>query len=183
MVKPGDFVTAYGAGYWQLLDLKPKIACDDYKGETVCWKKGEVIGQWAILKKAFTPKMKPKIDFSYDDASWLRPVSAEVLAQIREYFANDPAYKAKFENAPVKLRPSITNCWFNLPEEQEEAFRKLMSALPERYTMEDFWEQAGGFKQYVQNPPTNYILNFLTYPWEQDENANLVYFSCELTKL
>ena len=55
-LKRGDFVTGYGSGYWQLLDIKPKIAIDDYKSETVSWKKGDLIGQWAILKNVSPQK-------------------------------------------------------------------------------------------------------------------------------
>ena len=79
----GTFVTSCEAGYWQLMDIKPKIADEDYAGSVAQWKKGDVIGQWAILKKAFTPKMKPKIDFSYVDASWIRPVSPDALRAIQ----------------------------------------------------------------------------------------------------
>ena len=38
-----------------MIDIKPKIADEDYSCGTVKWKKGDVIGQWVILKKAFTP--------------------------------------------------------------------------------------------------------------------------------
>ena len=50
----GDFVTAYGTGYWQLIDIKPKIAFDDYDSEDLKWKKGDILGKWVILKKVFT---------------------------------------------------------------------------------------------------------------------------------
>ena len=30
MIRIGDFVTASNAGYWQLIDIKPKIAAEDY---------------------------------------------------------------------------------------------------------------------------------------------------------
>ena len=52
-MKTGDYVSSYSAGYWQIIDIKPKIATEDYKGENVKWKKGQVIGQWVILKKCF----------------------------------------------------------------------------------------------------------------------------------
>ena len=29
----GDFVTGYGSGYWQLIDIKPHIATEDYNSE------------------------------------------------------------------------------------------------------------------------------------------------------
>ena len=182
MIKIGDFVTSYGSGYWQLIDIKPKIATEDYTGETEKWKKGDVIGQWVILKKAFTSKMKPRIDFSYEDSSWLRPVSEDVLKEINQYFAEHPDYKAKFDNADVILRPMITNCWFDLPGEKEDEFRACLGKLPSKYTMDEFWKVAKKYKEYATNPPAKYLLNFSTYPWELDRKANLVYSKVEMVK-
>ena len=52
----GDFVTGYGSGYWQLIDIKPHIATEDYDSGDIQWKKGQVIGQWAVLKNASQQK-------------------------------------------------------------------------------------------------------------------------------
>ncbi len=183
MIKPGDFVTTCSAGYWQLLELKPKLATEDYRGETVRWKKGQQLGQWAIVKKAFTPKMKPKIEFEYVDASWLRPVSGEVLTAIHQYFQENPAWQAKYDGAEVKLRPAITNCWLNLPPEGEAAFRRAMDDLPARYTMDAFWKVCKPFQKYIAAAPGSYLLNFLAYPWDVDKKCNQVYSGCELRKL
>ena len=129
MLKIGEFYTSYSAGYWQLVDLKPKIVCQSkvaYEdGTPPPHKAGEVYGQWAILKKAFTPKMKPRIDFVFEDSSWLRPVSDEVQAEIDRYFAENPAYQKKFDTAPVKLRPMITNCWISVPSDNEIPSRRI----------------------------------------------------------
>jgi len=182
MLKIGDFVTSCDAGYWQLIDIKPKIATEDYNGETAKWKKGDLLGQWVILKKAFTPKMKPRIEFTYVDSSWLRPVPPNVLDEINRYFAEHPSDKEKFDNAEIKLSPMITNCWFNLPQESEQEFKECLRKLPPQYTMDEFWKVAKKYKGYVSNPPANYLLNLLTYPWNVDKKANLVYFSIELEK-
>jgi len=178
-MKIGDFVTAYSSGYWQLIDRKPKIAFDDYEG---FWKKGDNIGELVILKKAFTNKMKPRIDFTYEDSRWLKPISAEILAEIEGYFAQHPEYKQKFDNAPLKLRPGITNCWFDLPTEEEEAFREALKSLPEKFTLDMFWKTADGFQKYVSSPPTNYLMNFAFYPWDLDDDANALYSGWELLK-
>ena len=42
-IKIGDYVTGYYSGYWQLIDIKPHIATDDYSSEHAQWKKGQVI--------------------------------------------------------------------------------------------------------------------------------------------
>lgn len=180
-IKIGDFVTSCEAGYWQLIDIKPKIADADYCDSTAKWKKGDIIGQWAILKKAFTPKMKPRIDFSCVDASWLTPVSSEVLTEIQDYFAENPEYKCKFENATIKLRPMITNCWINLTESESAELQVIIDNLPDQFTIDEFWKKATKFKKNIAPPPTCHLLNFTTYPWNMDKNANLIYFGCEIT--
>ena len=176
----GDFVTGYGSGYWQLMDIKPKIADEDDTSGNVRWRKGQVIGQWVILKKCFTNKMKPRIDFSYEDAAWVKPVGTDILTEIQRYFEEHPEYKRKFDTAVVKLRPMITNCWFDLPEEMEEEFKSTLQKLPDQYTMEAFWNVAKDYQKYVSDPPARYLLNLFTYPWDMDKKANLIYFGWEL---
>ena len=181
-IRIGDYVTGYGSGYWQLIGIKPKIADEDYTSENIRWKKGQVIGQWAILKKCFTNKMKPRIDFSYEDAAWIRPVSNDILMEIQKYFAEHPEYKQKFDTAVIKLRPMITNCWFDLPEEQEAELRATLQKLPLQYTADEFWKVAKDYKKYVSKPPAKYLLNLFTYPWDKDNKANSIYSYWELTK-
>ena len=182
-IRVGDFVTSCYAGYWQLIGIRPKIADEDYSSETVRYKKGDVIGQWVILKKAFTPKMKPKIEFEFTDASWLRPVSPEVKAEIDRYFAEHPDFKEKYDNAEIKIRPQVTNCWINLDEKEEAKLRDVIENLPSLFTMDDFWKKAKKFRDNTKKPPSTHILNFTSYPWDLDRKANLMFFGCELTKL
>ena len=80
----GNWYTQYSAGYWQLIDLKPKIAFDNYTGEEISWKKGNLIGYWAIMRKAFTPKMKKQIRVEFTDAASLKSVSDETETQIQQ---------------------------------------------------------------------------------------------------
>ena len=181
-IKIGDYFTGYSSGYWQLIDIKPNIATDDHSSEYAQWKKGQIIGQLVILKKCFTDKMKPRIDFTYEDSRWLKPVSDDVLVEIEKYFDEHPDYKQKFDTAVVKLRPSITNCWIDIPEEKEEDFRSTLKRLPDQYTMDEFWKVAKRYKKYVSKPPTGYLLNLSTYPWNLDKNANAIYFDWELIK-
>ena len=89
-------------------------------------------------------------------------------------------HKAKYDNADVVLRPMITNCWFDLPEEKEDEFRACLEKLPSKYTMEEFWKMAKEYKDYISNPPARYLLNFSTYPWDIDGQANLVYSKVEM---
>ncbi len=181
-IKVGDFVTCYNAGYWQLIGIKPKIATEDYSSPTISYKKGDVLGQWAILKKAFTPKMKPRIDFDYNDAAWVKPVTDEVRKQIHSYFAQNPEYKEKFDNAPVKLPESVTNVWIDISDEDAEKLKDVLKTLPQNFTIDEFTKTAKDFVRYATKPPTSYLLNILAYPWNLNENADLIYHGWELTK-
>ena len=102
-IKIGDFVTGYRSGYWQLIDIKPRIATDDYASEHAQWKKGQVIGRLVILKKCFTDKMKPRIDFTHEDSSWLKPVSDDILIEIEKYFEEHHGQILAFDNLHVLL--------------------------------------------------------------------------------
>ena len=78
----GEWYTCYSAGFWQLIQIYPKYASFDYEGEKARWKKGDLIGQWCIVKKAFTPKMKKSLRVEFTDSAWLKPVSEETFCQI-----------------------------------------------------------------------------------------------------
>jgi len=178
----GDFVTAYGKGYWQLIDIKPKIAFDDYNSGDIQWKKGDRLGDWVILKKVFTDKMKPRIYFEYEDSRWLKPVSEDVLDVINKYFEEHPDYKKKFDNAEVKLLPTVTNVWLDLPEEKEKEFREILATLPKVYTMDEFWNVAKDYKSCVSGPPAKYLLNLSSYPWDLNDKFDVLYIGCDLIK-
>lgn len=182
-IRVGDFVTSCHAGYWQLIGIRPKIAEEDYFSETVRYKKGDIIGQWVILKKAFTPKMKPKIEFNFTDASWLKHVSPGVKAEIDKYFAEHPDFKEKYDNAEVNIRPMIKNCWINLDEKEEAKLREIIAELPSGFTMDEFWKKAKKFRDNTAKPPSSHILNFSFYPWDMDKKANFIYFKCVLDKI
>ncbi len=88
----GNWYTQYSAGYWQLIDIKPFYAFDDYTGEKVSWKKGDRIGDFAIVKKAFTPKMKKSVRVEYVNAEWLTDAPASAVAEIERLFNEDSEY-------------------------------------------------------------------------------------------
>ena len=81
-----------------MIDLKPKIAFDNYTGEEISWKKGDLIGYWAIMRKAFTPKMKKQIRVEFTDAASLKSVSDETETQIQAELNNDDGANAFKEN-------------------------------------------------------------------------------------
>lgn len=183
-IKIGDFVTCYFSGYWQLIGIKPRYADENRNDQYGKWKKGDIIGQFAILKKAFTPKMKPRIEFEYCEASFLKPVSEDVVELINNYFIENPEYKNKFDNAKGQLRPMLTNCWFDLPDEEVINFQKLLDKLPQFFSIDEFWKTAKKYKAYIKSaPPSKYVINFSTYPWNMDKHFDYIYFKAELVKI
>ena len=174
MVKIGDWVTQYSAGYWQIVDVIPKYDEDEPKG---FFKKKQQIGFWAIVKKGLTPKMKPSNLCECIDISWCQPVSDDIASEIEKLFKENPKALEKFQNAPSKPNPCISSVWLNIPEKSEAEFSKLLSSLPEKFTMDEFWKVAKDFKGFVSKPPTTHILNFETYPWELDNKYNTLYFN------
>lgn len=77
MFQIGDWVTQYSVGYWQVVDIKAKYAEEDSGYGKQFWKKGEQIGKWVFLKKAFTPKMKIQIRSECVDGEWCKIVTDE----------------------------------------------------------------------------------------------------------
>ena len=90
----GAWVTQYSAGYWQIVDLKPKYAEEDRAGK----RKGDLIGQWALLKKGFTPKMKFRMDCETVDASWCKPINDEQMQAITQHFESHAEDHRRFED-------------------------------------------------------------------------------------
>ena len=127
--------------------------------------------------------MKPRIEFSYEDFTWIKPVSSDILTEIEAYFAAHPEYKEKFDNTPMKLLPMVTNCWIDLSEKEEKELQNLLDRLPHQFTIDEFWKKAKKLKSGISKPPTSHLLNFMAYPWDVDKKANQLYYRIELEKL
>ena len=91
-------------------------------------------------------------------------------------------FKKKFDTAEIKLLPMITNVWINLPEEREADFRKLLKTLPEKFTMDNLLSAIGEYKNGISKPPTKYLLNLSAFPWDLDDEANVMFYDWDLTK-
>lgn len=107
MFQIGDWVTQYSVGYWQVVDIKAKYAEEDSGYGKQFWKKGEQIGKWVFLKKAFTPKMKIQIRSECVDGEWCKPVSIEKKYEIEQYFKEHPKDWNRFLSASVVIKPTI----------------------------------------------------------------------------
>ncbi|MBQ9746378.1 MAG: hypothetical protein IJW21_06105 [Clostridia bacterium] len=175
MLKPGDWVKQYSAGYWQIVDIKPKYAEEDGKNT----KKGDLIGSWALLKKGFTPKMKFRVDSDCCDAAWCKPVSAEELAAINEYFAAHLKDAEKFAAKSFVTAPAISALWLELPEAEKARFEEAVASLPERFTQNQLFEilEAKELLKYVSKPSpyVNATLQMNHLLWELDENFDCIY--------
>ncbi len=184
ILKIGSWVTQYSAGYWKVVNVFPKYADEDYSYEGTSWKKGDRLGEWVILKKGFTNKMKPSNACEFVDSQWCKLVSNDIKEAIEAEFEKNPKAKQKFENAPDMPNPSIASTWLKLSDEQAESFSEIISNMPEQFTMEQFWNYADNYHQHVVDPSNaTHILNMCSYLWEINDNFEPLHFRAEIKKL
>jgi len=183
-IKVGDWVTQYSAGYWKVINIFPKYADEDYNYEDKSWKKGDRLGDWVILKKGFTLKMKPRNACEFVDAQWCHPVSNDIVQSIEAAFEENPKAKQKFDKASNMPTPSVASVWMTLTDEQAELFSECIKNLPDRFTAEQFWTVVASYRQYRTNPAkATHILYLFSYLWEIDEQFEPLRFGPELKKL
>ena len=78
----------------------------------------------------------------------------------------------------------VTNCWINLSEKEARELKRIIEKMSDSFAMDAFWKKAKKYQKNVAaSPPTSHLLNFLTYPWNMDKKANLLYFGCELNRV
>ena len=182
-LKIGDWVTQYSAGYWKVVAIFPKYADEDYSYNGRSWKKGDRLGDWVVLKKGFTAKMKPSNACEFLDSKNCQLVSQDVVRAIEDAFAENPKAKEKFDNAPSMPNPSVYSVWMSLSDEQAKAFADVMSKLPERFTLDEFWKISADYRQYVVKPPQyTHILYLYSYLWEVNDNCEPLHFGYEIKK-
>ena len=183
-IQIGDWVTQYSAGYWMVTNIFPKYADEDYNYNGKSWKKGDRLGDWIILKKGFTPKMKPSNACEFVDSQWCKPVTNDIVQSIEASFAANPKAKAKFENAQNMPNPAVASAWMTLTNEQAESFTEYIKNLPDRFTVEQFWTWSASYRQYLVDPSkATHILYLFSYLWEIDEQFEPLHFGPELKKL
>lgn len=182
----GNWYTQYSTGYWQLIDLKPKYADEDYVGEKVSWKKGERLGNWAIVKKAFTAKMKKSICVECVDSSHLANVPDSIAAEINRFFDENPKYLKKYNESTNRPDPYITNIWLKLSENDANELISKIGMLPDKFTMAQLEEMLELDFDNATTIPGNgcsYLLNLLHMPWELTEEMDPIYCGAKLSKM
>ena len=183
VLQVGDWVTQYSVGYWQVVDIKAKYAEEDGDYGKQFWKKGEQIGKWVFLKKAFTPKMKLQIRCECVDEEWCKTVSIERKNEIEKYFKEHPKDWKRFLSAPVVIKPTIEPIWLNLSNEEAIKLEKLLTELPKPFTANMLRKLFDQNSIQVTLPPTSHILYLFCNLWEMDEKYNLLYFAAELNEI
>ena len=178
-LKIGDWVTQFYKGYWQIVDIKPRLASDyEHYGQDR-FKKGDVIGEWVLLKKAFTQTMKFKLNSGSSDPHWCKPVSPEILEQIHRYFDDHPDDYKKFCETPFVENMPLDHVWpVGLISDKEiNEFVSALKELPDRFTkaqMEQFL-RAKGVTKYIYRMPMNYLFRVIHVGWELNEDFDALY--------
>ena len=184
MLKIGDWVTQYSSGYWKVLNILPKYADSDYSYNGNMWQKGDRLGDWVILKKGFTPKLRPSNACECVDAQWCKAVTTDTLEAIKAAFRENPKARQKFDLSPDMPTPAIASTWLRLTEAQAAALKELLASLPERFTKERFWAQAVAFQKSIADPSAGtHILYIYGYPWEMDAVFEPLFFDAELKEI
>lgn len=182
MIKKGDWVTQYCKGFWMIVDIKPKYAEEDYSISSIDYKKGDLIGSWVLMKKAFTPKMKFRLDSGLCDSAWCKPVSREVLTLIEQYWSDHPEDYQKFVNTPFVDRPSVSTTWLELTDEQEELVQQAIRELPALFTKEEVLKtfKKYGIEKCFSRPPSNHTFVCKHTLWELDGNFDPLFKNPQL---
>lgn len=178
LLKAGDWVTQYKKGIWQVMQLKPKYAEENTQIDGTSYLKGDLIGQWIIMKKAFSSKIKFQIDFDVCDSFWCHKVTKDVLVLINSYFKNNPLDMIRFNNANYIEKPAICCLWINMPEKHAGLFLKALSSLPPLFTMPHLISILNSFQTasiLTLRPPSNFVLYLQHTLWEYDEKHEPLY--------
>lgn len=175
LLKPGNWVTQYRKGIWQIIDIKPKYAEEDIQIGGISYLKGDLIGQWAILKKAFSSKMKFQIDFDVCDLSWCHLVSNDVLIFINDFFDNNPINELRFQKTNYIDKPAICTIWMNVSEEQAECLLRAIPSFPPLFSMQYLMSVLRSFSIFSFRPPSNYVLYLQHSLWEYNNDHEELY--------
>lgn len=181
----GNWYTQCSAGYWQLIAIKPKYAASDYQSVWTSQKKGERLGSFVILKKAFTPKMKKSLRCECVDSAHLKPVSDSVLEEINARFEQDPVYYRKYLASSNEPGMYVANICLKLTSDEEEALRVKLAQLPETFTdtqLESIAELSRN-KKVSSAASGTHILYEWCNPWEITEGFDQLYRKAELVRL
>ena len=179
----GTWVTSYYAGYWKIVDVKPKYAFEAYTVNGNSVHKGDFIGYWAILKKAFNAKNRFSLGEAYCDLSLCKPISAVDRDRMETFFMQNPDMYQNFERYELRLKPMLNPIWLSIPENRVEEVIGIVQSVPRFFTLSEIEKRIEGFQQMIAKPPCSHVMHLLFFPWEQDEQHNMLFRSAQLIAL
>ena len=176
-VKKGDWVEGFSAGFWIVVDVKPKFATEDYAS----WKKGDRVGDWVLLKKGFTPKMKFRLSMDYSDSFWIKPVSESVLKQIDEYFEAHPSDYNKFHQYSGSYPSETKILWITYPNDQISSVNDRLVRLSSRFTLYEVESLLNGLGICLSKvkETNSHMLVLRYYVWELNSQYDQLYYEAK----
>lgn len=185
-IRPGQWITQYNSGLWMVVGFAPRYAEEAYTTkEGVHYEKGDHDGDFVLMKKGFTSKMKFRVDSDMCSVTWAKPVSAETEAWIRQYFEEHPKDLAKFEAYEFKERMPVSSLWLHLTDEEEQRMNEFLASLPPKFTNQYLVTEmkARGLDHTVGKPPASHILWLSSSYIDLDENKEHLYRNPELKRM
>ena len=181
----GEWVKQYSKGLWVIADLKPKYATFDIDTDYACWKKGDHIGYWALLKKGFNSKNKFQISCDICDIRQCKKISDTERSFIKDFFNTNPLCLQELEKTPYVEPIAVTSVYINATPNQFSALNDLLCRLPKSFSMSLFNQMMdkNQLSMCITKPPTNYVLLLDTALTEVDEEFNSVYRNPRLIEL
>ena len=169
----GDWVTQYRSGFWMVRELHPKFS--PFEQGTI--HKGNFLGHYAVLQKAFGATFKFGMAVDTCDVSLCSPVSKKQRDKIETYFEEHPKDKLKFESAEVAVAPSITTVNLQIDEKQQEYLSLALDKLLPTLTLSKLRKLLAkhGLSEVLPGADNTYLYLY-GYPWDLDENFDFQYF-------
>ena len=175
----GDWVTQYRSGFWIVRELHPKFS----SFEQGAIHKGDFLGYYAVLQKAFGSTLKFGMAVDTCDVSLCSPVSKEQLHKIKTYFEDHPKDRVKFESAVLTVTPSITTVNLKIDEKQQKYLSDAIDKLLPTITLPKLRVLLAehGLSEVLPGGDNTYLYLY-GYPWDLDENFDFQYFKYEFTR-
>ncbi len=183
-LKIGDWVTQYKTGFWQVLGFQKCYWEEDINE----FKKGDYRGEMVFLKKAFTNKLKFRLDGDMCHVNWCKKLSENQLMKINDFFEKNPDKLTKFTEFIAQPIKTIATCYFHFNEDQRKLFSEIFDALKNKINYDSILEllQQNNLYDCMTNrislEDDFYWVQFVNINNELDENNKLLYTYSDLIK-
>jgi len=178
-IRIGDWVTQYRSGFWIVRELHPKFS--PFEQGTI--HKGDFLGHYAVLQKAFSAAFKFGMTVDTCDVSLCSPVTKEQLARIETYFEEHPKDKLKFESAKVVVPPSITTVHLQIDDQQQAVLSAAIDRMLPTLTLPKLRALLAEHRLAEVLPGAdNTYLQLYGHSWDLDENFDFQYFDYKFVR-